>query len=98
MDKRKWCKRIHAVQALLIALLAQTFTMASGAGVMPVIAILASKYPRIAALLIEDAPVHALDCFYLPDATEQQLDPVAAITHQQPFPKSTKVLRLHGAV
>jgi len=79
------------MQAVLRSLISDVFTVPSGVGVMPVIAILASKYPKIAALLIPDAPIHTITCFYLPDLTEQDLDPLMATTHTEMTPRDTKV-------
>lgn len=79
------------LQAILRSLISDVFTVPSGAGVMPVIAILASKYPKIAALLIPDAPMHAISCFYLPDLTEQDLDPLIATTQSEILPRDIKV-------
>eukprot|EP00892_Ulva_mutabilis_P007601 jgi/Ulvmu1/5212/UM022_0005.1 len=80
------------IQAVLRGVVSDVFTVPSGIGVMPVIAILASKYPKIAALLIPDAPMHAISCFYLPDLTEQDLDPLIATTHAQMTPRDTKAM------
>lgn len=76
---------------MLRSLISDVFTVASGAGIMPVIAILASKYPKTAALLIPDAPMHPIDCFYLPDLTEQDLDPLIAATRSEMMPRDIKV-------
>lgn len=81
---------------LLKAVISDVFTIASGIGIMPVVAILAAKHPKIAALLIPDAPVQALGTFYLPHVSENDLDPVDSITHELMLPRSTKV-RLAGS-
>lgn len=78
------------LQAVLRGLISDVFTTNSGVGVMPIIAILAAKYPKTAALLIPDAPMIPLECFYLPDLTEHDLDPVIAATHSEVMPRDIK--------
>lgn len=79
------------VQVLLQAGISDAFTIASGVGIMPAAAILAAKHPKIAAMFIPDAPVQALGTFYLPNVSEQDLDPVDSITHELLLPRSPKV-------
>lgn len=85
------------VQAVLRSVISDVFTIPSNIGVMPVIAVLASKYPKIAAMLIPDAPMHTISCFYLPNLTEQDLDPLMATTHIEMTPRDTKVKSSHAA-
>ena len=79
------------MQVLLQAVISNVVTIASGIGIMPVVAILAAKHPKIASLLIPDAPVQPLGTFYLPNASEKDLEPVASVTHELMIPRSTKV-------
>lgn len=82
---------MSVLQVLLQAAISDVFTVASGVGIMPAAAILAAKHPKIAALLIPDAPVQELGTFYLPNASEQDLDPVDSMTHSLMTPRSIKV-------
>ena len=79
------------MQVLLQGMISDVFTLASGIGIMPVVAILAAKHPKLAALVIPDAPVQPLGTFYLPRASEKDLAPLDSITHGMMQPRSTKV-------
>jgi hypothetical protein len=80
---------------LLQAVISDVFTIASGVGIMPAVAILAAKHPKIAALLIPNAPLKSLGVFYLPNVSDRkELDPMDSITHSLMLPRSIKVLPL----
>ena len=79
------------MQVLLRGITSEVFTIASGIGVMPAVAILAAKHPKLAALAIPGAPVQPLGTFYLPRASEKDLAHVDSIAHGLLKPRSIKV-------
>ena len=76
---------------MLQGLISETFTIASGLGVMPAMPILAVKYPRSAALVVPEAPMHVLQQFYISNLAESDLDPLVAVTARERAPAAIEV-------
>lgn len=79
------------IQAVLQGLVSESFTIASGLGVMPAMPILAVKYPRSAAMVVPEAPMCRLHQFYISNLSERDLDPLVAVTARERCPAALEV-------
>jgi hypothetical protein len=92
-----FCKNVHVdhctrcVQAVLQCLVSEAFTGGSGLGVMPVMAILAVKYPKSAAHVVPRAPMQCIHEFYISNLSEKDLDPLVSETSCERVPASIEV-------